>query len=165
MRTRDRLAWVFLVSLGCLQMAADALGMSRVKAFAAGLQVSPAMRVFTAHEGYETHAARFSLSWQDESGASYVLALDPATYARVAGPYNRRNVYGAAFAYGPLLRADPALRGMQESVMQYALCDPGTLRTELGIPDDALYLAAHVEPVRTVQRTDLEFTWRVNCDE
>ena len=165
MRTRDRLAWAFLVTLGSLQITADALGLPRVKAFAAALQVSPAMQVFTAHAGYETHAARFSLSWLDPSGTAYVLALDPTTYARVAGPYNRRNVYGAAFAYGPLMRADPQLRGMQESVMRYALCDPGSLRAELGIPVDALYLTAHVEPVRPVTRTDLEFAWRVDCHE
>jgi hypothetical protein len=165
MRMRDRLAWAFLVTLGSLQIAADALGMTRVKAVASALQVSPAMRVFTAHAGYETHAARFSLSWQDASGTAYVLALDPATYARVEGPYNRRNVYGAAFAYGPLLRSQPELLGMQESVMRYALCDPGSLRAELGIPVDALYLATHVEPVGHVKRTDLEFTWLVNCHE
>lgn len=165
MRTRDRLAWAFLVTLGSLQIAADAFGLARVKALAAALQVSPAMQVFTAHAGYETHAARFSLSWLDPSGTAYVLALDPSTYARVAGPYNRRNVYGAAFAYGPLLRADPRLRGMQESVMRYALCDPGSLRAELGIPVDALYLTAHVEPVRPVKRTDLEFSWLVDCHE
>jgi len=165
MRTRDQLAWAFLVTLGSLQIAADALGMAHVKAFAAALQVSPAMKVFTAHAGYETHAARFSLSWLDTAGNAYVLALDPVTYARVAGPYNRRNVYGAAFAYGPLLRADPRLRGMQESVMRYALCDPGSLRAELGIPGDALYLTAHVEPLRALKRTDLELTWPVNCHE
>jgi hypothetical protein len=68
-------------------------------------------------------------------------------------------------AYGPLLRSQPELLGMQESVMRYALCDPGSLRAELGIPVDALYLATHVEPVGHVKRTDLEFTWLVNCHE
>ncbi|HET9473964.1 MAG TPA: hypothetical protein VFO82_08725 [Steroidobacteraceae bacterium] len=165
MKTRDRLVWLLLVAIGTLQIGAEALGMARVKALAAALQLSPAMKVFTAHQGYETHAARFSLSWVDDSGASYVLALDPATYSHVQGPYNRRNVYGAAFAYGPLLRADPQLRTMQESVMRYALCDPGTLREELGISRDAHSLVAHVAPVRPVNRADLELSWPVRCDE
>ena len=165
MRRRDRVVWAFLVALGCGQIAAEALGMPRVKAVAAALQVSPAMKVFTAHDGYETHAARFSLSWYDAAGERQILALDPATYARVSGPYNRRNVYGAAFAYGPLLRADPRLRGMQDSVMQYALCEPGVLRAELGIPADAQRLTARVSPVRPTGRTDLPLTWEVNCDE
>jgi hypothetical protein len=164
MRMRDRLAWAFLVTLGTLQIGAEAFGMARVKALAAALQLSPSMKVFTAHQGYETHAARFSLSWMDDSGTSYVLALDPGTYSHVQGPYNRRNVYGAAFAYGPLLRADPRLLSMQESVMQYALCDPGTLRDELGIPQDARHLVAHVAPLRPPKRTDLRLSWPVYCE-
>src|SRR5688572_11930110 len=67
MRMRDRLAWAFLVTLGTLQIGAEAFGMARVKALAAALQLSPSMKVFTAHQGYETHAARFSLSWMDDS--------------------------------------------------------------------------------------------------
>ena len=165
MKNRDRLVWALLVAIGCLQIGAEGLGLVRVQAFAAALQVSPAMKVFTAHQGYETHAARFSLSWVDDSGSSYRLALDPGTYSHVEGPYNRRNVYGAAFAYGPLLRADPRLRTMQESVMQYALCDPGTLRAELGISQDAHLLVAHVSPVRPMNRTDLELSWPVRCDQ
>jgi hypothetical protein len=165
MRRRDRVVWVFLVTLGCGQIVAEALGMPRVKAVAAALQVSPAMKVFTAHDGYETHAARFSLSWDDAAGEAHVLALDPHSYARVTGPYNRRNVYGAAFAYGPLLRADPRLLGLQESVMHFALCEPGVLRAELGIPADARRLAARVSPVRATGRDDLPMSWEVRCDE
>jgi hypothetical protein len=164
MKTRDCVAWLFLVSLGSMQIAAEAIGLPRVKAVAAALQVSPAMKVFTAHQGYETHAARFSLSWQDDLGEQ-VLALDPESYSRVRGPYNRRNVYGAAFAYGPLLRADARLRPMQESVMQFALCNPGTLRAELGIPADARGLMVHVRPVGTPRRPDLQFDWPVACHE
>lgn len=165
MNIAPRLIWAFLVMLGSLQIAADALGMTRVKSLAAALQVSPAMRVFTAQAGYETHAARFSLEWQDATGGLHALALDPTSYARVRGPYNRRNVYGAAFAYGPLLRTDPKLLPMQMSVMRYALCDPGNLRAELGIPADARKLSARVTPVRELLRTDLELNWQVRCDE
>jgi hypothetical protein len=165
MKARDALVFGFLVALGSLQIAAEALSMPRVKALAAALQVSPAMKVFTAHEGYETHAAHFSLSWRDTGGARHVLELDPTTYAGVRGPYNRRNVYGAAFAYGPLLRADPRLRAMQESVMSYAFCEPGALRTELGIPADTTRLTAHVIPLRRVSRTDLESSWEIRCHE
>jgi hypothetical protein len=165
MKTRNVIVCGFLVSMGSLQMAADALGMQRLKGFAAATQVSPAMKVFTAHQGYETHAARFSLSWQDRDGNAHELTLDPQTYANLDGPYNRRNVYGAAFAYGPLLRHDPKLRPMHESVMQYALCQPGELRLDLGIPADATHLAAHVTPVRSIDRTDLELTWKVSCNE
>lgn len=165
MKTRCVIAFGILVSLGSLQIAAETLRMPRLKGFAAATQVSPAMKVFTAHQGYETHAARFALSWHDRDGVAHTLMLDPQTYAKLDGPYNRRNVYGAAFAYGPLLRNDPKLRPMQESVMRYALCEPGRLRSEFGIPHDATQLTAHVVPMRPMTRRDLELTWEIDCHE
>src|SRR5262245_35466813 len=63
MNRRETAVFAFLVTIGTLQMAADVLAMPGLKAIAAATQVSPAMRVFTAHQGYETHAARFRLSW------------------------------------------------------------------------------------------------------
>jgi hypothetical protein len=163
MNKRVAFVCTFLVTIGLLQIVADVFVMPKLKGLAAATQVSPAMRVFTAHQGYETHAARFRLSWHDPHGKQHELQLDPQTYAGVRGPYNRRNVYGAAFAYGPLLRVDPERREMQESVMQYAFCSPGELRNELGIPGDALQLRAHVTPVGKSVRTDLELSWEIRC--
>jgi len=163
MSTRSGLAFGFLVGLGCLQMAGDVLGLPRMKAFAAAMQVAPAMKVFTAHEGYETHAARFGLRWHDQTGA-HQLAITPGVYKGVKGPYNRRNVYGAALAYGPLLRGSIQTRRMQESVMRYAFCDAGPLRGELQIPTDATRLSVRVTPLRA-ERADLEFEWEVDCHE
>jgi hypothetical protein len=44
------------------------------------------------------------------------------------GPYNRRNVYGAALAYAPVL--PPALR---DPVTKHALCGDAPLLRELGL--------------------------------
>jgi hypothetical protein len=49
--------------------------------------------------------------------------------------------------------------------MHYALCKPGSLRTDLGIPADATHLRARVIPVVEQIRTDLELTWEINCHE
>ena len=164
MSVRSKVVFGFLVGLGCLQMAADVLGLPKLKALAGATQVSPAMKVFTAHEGYETHAARFTLHWRDSSGA-HELAITPEVYKNVKGPYNRRNVYGAALAYGPLLRSRIETRRMQESVMRYGLCNGGPLREELGVPAEATHLSVSVTPVRPPVRTDLELEWEVDCDE
>lgn len=163
MKAKAILVFCFLVGLGSLQMVGDVFGMPRVKALAAATQVSPSMRVFTAHQGYETHAARFSLHWRDPAGRARSLALDPHSYRAVAGPYNRRNVYGAALAYGPILRADPRTRPMQRSVMRYAFCAPGGLRRELGIPVDAQDLRVQLQPTRADARRDLELEWSIQC--
>ncbi len=165
MSTRAKSILVLLVALGTLQMFAEVLAMPRLKAVFAATQVSPAMKVFTAHQGYETHAARFAIAWIDADGVAQRLAVDPEIYCNVQGPYNRRNVYGAALAYGPLLRADPKLRPMQESVMHYAFCSPGALRSDLGIPRDAANLTIHVLPTRPTARGDLESSWEVDCNE
>lgn len=163
MKTRPVLVCGFLVALGSLQMLGDVAGAPRLRAFAAATQVAPAMKVFTTHQGYETHAARFTLHWQDAASASRSLVLDPRSYRGVEGPYNRRNVYGAALAYGPVLRNDPRTRALQESVMHYAFCAPGTLRHELGIPSTATDLTLEVAPTRADARRDLEFVFQVDC--
>lgn len=165
MTPRQAIAFAFLVTLGSLQMVSDVLGLPRLKGVAAAMQVAPAMKVFTAHLGYETHAARFALHWRDAVGIEQSMALTPVTYRRVKGPYNRRNVYGAALAYGPLLRNDPQTRALHESVMRYAFCTPGYLRTELGLPFDARDLRIAVQPIRADARDDLERTWEVRCHD
>jgi hypothetical protein len=163
MKPRHALQFWLLVGLGCSQIVADVVGMPRVKAVAAATQIAPAMKVFTAHQGYETHAARFALHWRNADGSSGMLPLTPENYATVEGPYNRRNVYGAALAYGPILRADERTRPLHDSVTRYAFCEPGVMRHELGIPLDAQALAVRITP-RTVQRPDLETSWEIQCD-
>lgn len=164
-RWRDGLVFAFLVALGCMQMAGDVLGAPRLKALGAATQVAPAMRVFTAHERYETHAVRFTLHWQARDGRTGAIVLDPTTYRDIEGPYNRRNVYGAALAYAPLLRADARTRAMQQGVMRYAFCIPGALRPELHVPADAWRFALDIAPRRADARRDLELTFAVDCHE
>jgi hypothetical protein len=54
-------------------------------------------------------------------------------YAKLRGPYNRRNVYGAALAYGPVLASDPRTRAMFDEVSRYALCGDRPILRELDI--------------------------------
>jgi hypothetical protein len=128
-------AAVFLVAVGLLQMAGDVVehGLHArvgraVKGVAAATAAAPAPKVFSAVRGLETYSTRFFLEWQDVEGKSCSLELTPAVYARLRGPYNRRNVYGAALAYGPVLPAE-----LRDPVMRYALCGRAPLLRELGI--------------------------------
>jgi hypothetical protein len=162
MTRREFVVFAFLIGIGSLQLAGELLGMPRLKAFGAATQVAPAMKVFTAHQGYETHAARFYVGWRDARGELHEHALTPTLYAQLRGPYNRRNVYGAALAYGPLLRTDPKLLAMQTSVLRHAFCAPATLRGPLAIPADAGQIRVRIDPIRPT-RTDLEFTWEIDC--
>lgn len=129
-------AWL-LGTLGLLQMAGDVAGIVPVKAVAAATGASPAPRVFSSVRGLETFSSRFELAWTDRAGERRSLRLTPDRYASLAGPYNRRNAYGASLAYAPVLSDTDRTRAMFDAVIRYALCGKAPLLRELGIdPDD-----------------------------
>jgi hypothetical protein len=84
--------------------------------------------------GLETYSSRFFVEWTDKSGVFHSTKISPENTAGLRGPYNRRNVYGAVLAYGPVLQSDPSVRPMFEAVSHYALCGDAPLLRELGIP-------------------------------
>lgn len=161
--SRGPLLFAFLVAVGCAQMLFDVLGLPQAKAVAAATQVSPAMKVFTAHQRYETFAAAFHVGWRMRDGTWREHAIGPREYASMQGPYNRRNVYGAAFAYGPLLAADPRTQAMHRSVLRHAFCGPRNVRAELGVPVRARVVRVRVEPLVVPQRNDLPLQWEIDC--
>lgn len=122
-----------LVVVGLLQMTGDLLHLPALKAIGAATVASPAPKVFSAVRGLETYSTHFFIEWTDRAGVEHSLRLTPEVYARLRGPYNRRNVYGAVLAYGPVLVTDPKARPMFDSVANYALCGQAPLLQELGI--------------------------------
>ena len=122
-----------LLLLGLLQMVGDLADMPALKGIGAATCASPAPKVFSAVRGLETYSTRFYLEWSDRSGEGHALELTPALYSRLRGPYNRRNVYGAVLAYGPVLSTDERTRPMFDAVARYALCGDAPLLRELGI--------------------------------
>ena len=110
-----------LLALGLLQMAADLGGIDGLKGLAAATSASPAPKVFSAVRGWETYSSRFYLEWVNGEGEQVSLELTPEIYQRLEGPYVRRNVYGAALAYGPILSTDARTVAMYQAVMRFAL--------------------------------------------
>jgi hypothetical protein len=123
-----------LALIGFAQMAGDLLRVPALKGIAAATGASPAPKVFSAVKGLETFSTRYFIEWTDTTGASHSLEITPERYTRLRGPYNRRNVYGAVLAYGPVLVSDPRTRAMFDAVSNYALCGEAPLLRELGIP-------------------------------
>lgn len=133
-------AAVFLLVVGLLQMTGDVIEQHAseavgrpIKAVGAATTASPAPKVFSAVCGLETYSTRFALEWRDRQGVGHSLELTPEVYDRIRGPYNRRNVYGAALAYGPVLATSDRTRPMFRSVINYALTGDAPLLRELGI--------------------------------
>jgi len=123
-----------LLAVGMLQMIGDTVHSKGLKGIAAATAATPAPKVFSSVRGLETYSSRFFVEWTDKSGTSHSIKISPERAAGMRGPYNRRNVYGAVLAYGPVLQSDPATRPMFESVSRYALCGNAPLLRELGIP-------------------------------
>jgi len=122
--------FVFLVSIGCIRAFANMAEMEKTSAAFAALNVSPAMKVFTAHNGYETFSPKFEIEFVSGDESKFIL-LTPELYRKLSGPYNRRNVYGAAISYGPVLVSNENTKPLFESVAQYSFCTPARLITEL----------------------------------
>lgn len=126
-------AAVFLLGVGLLQMAGDVFHLPLLKGVGAATGASPAPKVFSSARGLETFSTRFFIEWTDQAGTLHSLEITPQVYSKVRGPYNRRNVYGAVLAYGPVLQTDERTRGMFNSIARYSLCDDARLLRELGI--------------------------------
>lgn len=123
----------FLLLLGLITMVGDLLGIAALRGFGAATVASPAPKVFSAVKGYETYSTQFFLEWRDRDGREHSLELTPEVYARIRGPYNRRNVYGAAVAYGPVLSTDELTRDMFWAAARYALTGDAPILREFGV--------------------------------
>lgn len=122
-----------LLIIGLLQMTGEVLGLSWLKGVGAATTASPAPKVFSKVGDLETYSTRFYLEWTDREGKKHSQEITPDVNSRLRGPYNRRNVYGAALAYGPVLVSDDKTRPMFEAVMKHAVTGEAPLLKELGI--------------------------------
>jgi hypothetical protein len=156
-----------LIVIGSIQMAGDLSGQWAIKAAGAALQASPAPKVFTAQEGFETFSSRFFIEWTDPHGRMHSIEFTPRTYRNLKGPYNRRNAYGAALSYAPVLAANPRTRPMLDLVMRHAFCNEAPLLAELGIARDELVypLWLVLQPRENASRTARwQTTFTVQCN-
>ena len=147
-----RFAPAFLLVLGLAQMTGDIAGFLPLKGIAAATGASPAPKVFSAVQGLETYSTRFFLEWDGTR-----TELTPELYSRVRGPYNRRNVYGAALAYAPVI--PPALR---DPVMRRALCGGAPLVREMGLTPTGP-IAISLEPLPGTQLGSLATRFEAPC--
>jgi hypothetical protein len=136
-----------LVILGCLQMLGDVTGEPAVKAIGLATQASPAPKVFTAQNGFETYSSKFYIDWQDRQNTWHTLELTPQTYRGLKGPYNRRNAYGAAISYAPVLVSNPRTKPMIDAVARHGFCGDAPLLSELSIPRDRVVYPLRVRLV------------------
>ncbi len=155
----------FLLVLGVLSMGGDLLHQPRLKGIGALSAASPAPKVFSSALGLETFSTRFDIEYQDIQGQKHTVALTSARYHQVRGPYNRRNIYGAVLAFGPVLAANPKTQKMLASVLQYALCGKRPLLEELGIDPKTVAGSVYVRviPLPDAQPVELPLLLDSSC--
>jgi hypothetical protein len=132
-----------LLALGLMQMAGDLLGFPILRNIGKASALAPAPKVFCAVDGYESYATQFFLEWIDHGGRLHSLALTADRVDRLNGPYNRRNVYGAALAFGPILPGR-----IRSSVLTYGLTGDAPILMEMGIdPGEVREVWIRYEPL------------------
>ncbi|QQR84973.1 MAG: hypothetical protein IPJ76_10105 [Flavobacteriales bacterium] len=119
-----------VIVVGFLRIAGWLLQSGTVKGLGAITAASPLPIVFTEVKGVETFASDVYVVYENSNNSTLRVRITPSVYSKLNGPYNRRNVFGAAIAYGPVLDED-----LWRSVLGYGLCS-GVLQRELGLPDD-----------------------------
>lgn len=163
---RDLVVAGGLLALGLLQMIAHLLDLPRLRGLAAATHASPAPKVFTAVGGLETYSTAFYLEWREDQAPQtgwQSRRITPELYARLRGPYNRRNVYGAVLAFGPVLATNAATAPMFRSVLERAMCDGQVLR-ELGLdPSRMRERRVRLEPLRPEALGSLPRVFEVRC--
>lgn len=164
---KSKLVLAFLLIVGLSQMLGDILEIPVLKAIGAATSSSPAPKVFTAHKGFETYSSLFYLDWTDQNDIKHSLLLTPEAYKGVEGPYNRRNAYGAAFSYAPVLYSNSKTIPMFESVMQYVFCGKSSILNELGINKNNAYPAyLRLDPRQQLPKDHIwKLQYEVICNE
>lgn len=135
---RRNVAAIALCLFASTAMVGDLLGSRIVKGLGAISAVAPFPKVFCEFEGMEGWACNFTLRF-DAAGERHEMPITPELYARLTGPYNRRNVYGAALAGGPKLP-----RSIWEPIFRHGFAENGPLHREFGLPSDATSIAVVV---------------------
>jgi hypothetical protein len=129
-----------------------------LRGIGAATAASPLPKVFSDVDGLETFASEFTLHYLRPDGTLIEMPITPELYGRLAGPYNRRNVYGAALSYAPRLP-----RELWEPVFCYGLAPEGPLRTELGVGSCVTDISVTIR-TRTRGRSD-EWTQQTSCTQ
>lgn len=146
--------YIIVIVIGFLQTVGYLTKVKIIRDIGILTTASPLPIVFTEVKGVETFASDFYLQWKTADGKQERLKVTPEIYSRFKGPYNRRNIYGAAISYGPVL-PEP----IWNSVLSYGLCND-ILENELKIPVTKEGFSVYIS-TRTKGKND---NWQLNVE-
>ena len=132
---RDGLLALMLV-VGMTRMMGYVVGSRLLQGIGAASGIAPFTKVFCSVDGYEAFTAQYWLCGARADGSTEKLELTRERYARLHGPYMRRNAFGAALVFAP--RLPEALRS---ALHAEALRPQSVMWRELEVPDEWVSLA------------------------
>jgi len=150
-----KILYYLIIIIGFLQTIGYLTKIKMIRDLGVVTAASPLPIVFTEVEGVETFASDFYLQWTNSNNEKEEVQITPALYSKLKGPYNRRNIYGAAIAYGPVLPGK-----IWDPILNYGLCND-ILENELEIPIDKENFSLFIK-TRTEGRDD-EWTLKTEC--
>jgi hypothetical protein len=153
-----------LLAVGLAQMCGQLLDIAALRGVAAATNASPAPKVFSAVQGLETYSTEFHLDWREPDGTQHSEKITPEMYSRLSGPYNRRNVYGAVLAFGPVMSTNPATAPMFNAVLHSALCRDRQILRELELDRGRMgAVRVRLEPLRPEALGSLPRVFEPSC--
>lgn len=141
---RTRALSYALVALGFVQSVGFLFDVSALRGLGQVTAASPLPFVFSSFRGLETFAQDFSVRLTRDDGTTATHVITPELYAKLDGPYNRRNTYGAVMSYGPAL-TEPKERQWVKDVIGYGLCGRGPLAQKFGEQSPIVAVAVEVK--------------------
>lgn len=153
---KETLAWI-LSLLGFLSPLGYILNKPALTGIGTAYMVSPLPLVFSAVKDNEAFANQisFELRYKDNTKGSIVLG--PKNGKLLQGPYNRRNVYGAAISYAPVL---PEV--LVKRVLYYGFCK-GSLWQELALKEQPQTVHLFVHSKSKGQQGRF-YSWEISCN-
>ena len=147
--------YITVILIGFLQTIGHVSGIKVIKNLGVVTAASPLPIVFTEVKGVETFASDFYIQWSTDQGELKKIQITPAIYSKLKGPYNRRNIFGAAIAYGPVLPEN-----IWKPILSYGICNE-ILQEELEIPFNKENCTIEIQ-TRTKSKTD-HWTLKTEC--
>jgi hypothetical protein len=149
MNTRQRnIAALAITILGCSAMLGDLTNSPKMKGLGVSWCFAPIPKVFCDNQQLEAFASEFTIVTTGDDGSITKIRITPELYSRMPGPYNRRNVYGAALSFGPKLP-----ESLWRPVFEYGLGARGALTHEFNLPCNTTNVSVTIQ-TRTAGRAD-----------
>ena len=132
MKTRP-IFYFLLLLIGSLKTIGTITDSQIIKGIGLASVASPLPLVFSNFRGTETFAADFRLRLKKSGNIIFDTQITSELYQKLQGPYSRRNIYGAIFAYGPML-TQPLEKVLVKSVIKQGFCPEKALAKEFELP-------------------------------